>query len=66
MLEGGVIYKDTARYIVIIKLFIDVSAKAHQQAGARSCERKQFGRRCRIRQTSVYLTSNVHSVFYIK
>ncbi len=66
MLEGGVIVKDTVRYDIIIKLFIDVGAKAHQQAGARSCERKQFGRRCRIRQTSVYLTSHIHSVFYIK
>lgn len=66
MLEGGFIVKDTVRYDIIIKLFIDVGAKAHQQAGARSCERKQFGRRCRIRQTSVYLTSNIHSVFYIK
>lgn len=66
MLEGGFIVKDTVRYDIIIKLFIDIGAKAHQQAGVRSCESKQLGRRCRIGQTSVYLTSNIHSVFYIK
>lgn len=40
MLEVGFIVKDTARYKVIVKVFIDVGAKAHQQTGARSCERK--------------------------
>lgn len=40
MLEGGVIVKDTVRYDIIIKLFIDVGAKAHQQAGARSRKSK--------------------------
>lgn len=40
MLEGGLIDKDTARYEIIIKLFIDVGAKAHQQAGARSRKSK--------------------------
>ena len=40
MLEVGFINKDTARYDIIIKLFIDIGAKAHQQAGTRSCERK--------------------------
>ena len=40
MLEGRFIVKDTARYDVIIKLFIEVGAKAHQQAGARSRKSK--------------------------
>ena len=38
MLEGGLIDKDTARYKVIVKVFIDIGAKAHQQTGA--CSRK--------------------------
>lgn len=40
MLEVGFINKDTTRYKVIVKVFIDIGAKAHQQAGTRSYERK--------------------------
>ena len=40
MLEVGFINKDTVRDGVIIKLFIDIGAKAHQQAGARSGKSK--------------------------
>ena len=40
MLEGGLIDKDTARYKVIVKVFIDIGAKAHQQTGARSRKSK--------------------------
>ena len=40
MLEGGFIVKDTVRQDIIIKLFINVGAKAHQQAGARSRKSK--------------------------
>ena len=66
MLEGGLIDKDTIRIAVIDKLVIDIGTEAHQQTGTRSSERKKLGSRCRIRQTSVYLISNIHSVFYIK